>query len=194
MIRRTAGEILRSLEARVARLEGKTASSTAESVANEIIQAITASSEKFKVKDSVKCEISGYQNASLILEIDVVNIVDLPESAFLLSFEDQKKVTKIVRDHLKYQEKHSRGTHLLSSRATRSTNILAEHYFEEDNKWTRQLKDNPAVQLGYDGQLVHENISHFNKLQEVKMTHDDKIEWSVTANYILRCVLKSAYR
>ena len=101
-MRRSASEIINNLEMRIARLE-RQASSDVESIANEIIKSIIASHTKFKVRNNVKCEIGGYKDASLIMHIDVVQSVDLPESANALSPRDQKKVKKIVMDHLKYQ-------------------------------------------------------------------------------------------
>lgn len=187
-MRRSASEIIRNLEMRLARLE-RQASTDAESIANEIIKSI-ASYTKFKVRNSVKCEIGGYKDASLIMHIDVVQSVDLPESANALSPRDQKKVKKIVMDHLKYQEKGSNGYHLLSKRATMSSSLRAEATFENDNQWTRELKDNPAVSLGYKGQLVSESSETSNKLQKVEMTIDGKLEWGVTAYHKWNCVLK----
>lgn len=175
-------------------LQKRQASSDVESIANEIIKAITASYTNFKVQKNVRCEIGGYREASLIMHIDVVQSVDLPESANALSLRDQKKVKKIVMDHLKYQEKSSNGYHLLSKRATMSSSLRAEATFEGNNQWTRELLDNPAVQLGYKGQLVQEHSESHNKLQGVKLTVDGKLEWYVTSSHKWNCVLKREYQ
>ena len=192
-MRRSASEIIRNLEMRIARLE-RQSSSDANLIADEIIKAIKASYTNFKVQKNVRCEIGGYRDASLIMHIDVVQSVDLPESVKALSLREQKQVKKIVKGHLKRQETGSNGYHLLSKRATMSSSLRAEAIFEGNNQWTRELKDNPAVSLGYKGQLVQESSETSNKLQKVEMTRDGKLEWYVTAYNKWNCVLKREYQ
>jgi hypothetical protein len=192
-MRRSASEIIHNLEQRVARLE-RQASPDVQDIANEVIRAMNASYGNFKVKKDVECEIGGYQNASLIMHISVINSLELPESAKTLSLRDQKKVLKIVKGHLKFHESGSGGYHLLPKRATYICSLKAESIFEGDNKWTRQLMENPAVQLGYTGQLVQESSTTHNKLQEVNLTRDGMLEWVVTFITKWNCVLKRQYQ
>lgn len=186
-MRRTASEVIRNLERRVARLERR-ASSGAQGVANEIIQSITASNTTFKVENRVKCEIAGSMDHSLVMYIKVVQSVDLPESAKTLSVAQRDRLLELVQGHLKNLGK-SQDTHLLSRSATINVSLRAESLFNEDNKWTRKLKENSSVQLGHAGQLVAESTDSFNSLKGVKLL-EDKIEWYVTSIHQWNCVQK----
>lgn len=178
---------------RIARLE-KQSTSEVEEIANEVIRSITASYTKAKFSKSIRTSIGGYRDASLITEDDVVMSVDLPERALLLGKRSQNQIKNIVKKHLKFHESGSDGYHLLSKRATMSVSIRAENIFEGDNQYTRELMDNPATQLGYKGQLVAESSTSFNKLKEVNLTTDGKIEWVVVHHAKRNCVLKREYQ